>query len=58
MDNKDERNLTVIDGIKTEQETETKKEKFSNQTNPIIRKLLEFHSEKAKKFTVKDLFKK
>jgi len=57
MKNKDERTLTVIDSIKTEVETEIVK-KDSRQTNPIIKKLLEFHNEKAGKFSVKDLFRR
>lgn len=57
MKEKDERNLTVIDGVKVEEKTDTEK-KASRQTNPIVKKLLEFHNESAGKFSVIDLFKK
>jgi len=57
MREQDERNLTVIDGVKIEEKEETSK-KVSRQTNPIMKQLLEFHNDKAEKFSVKDLFKK
>lgn len=57
MKEKDERNLTVIDGVKVEDKIDTEK-KASRQTNPIVKKLLEFHNESAGKFSVIDLFKK
>lgn len=57
MREQDERNLTVIDGVKTEDKTETVKT-VSRQTNPIMKQLLEFHNDKCEKFSVKDLFKK
>ena len=56
MDSKKERNLTVIENIKTEEKVEKKADKL-RQTNPIAKKLLEFHNSKVKKFSVKDLFK-
>lgn len=56
MDNKKERNLTVIENTKTEEKVEKKADKL-RQTNPIAKKLLEFHNSKVKKFSVKDLFK-
>ena len=57
MTEHEKRNLTVIDGIKTEEKIEPAK-KVSHQTNPIMKKLLEFHNVRAGKFSVKDLFKK
>ena len=57
MDNKDERNLTVIESVQTEKEAETV-EKTSRQTNPITKKFVEFHLDKTEKFGVKDLFKR
>ncbi len=57
MRNKDERNLTVIESVQTETKVETVK-KTSRQTNPITKKFVEFHLDKADKFKVKDLFKK
>ncbi len=57
MREQDERNLTVIDGVKIEEKKETSK-KVSRQTNPIMKQLLEFHNDKVEKFSVKDLFKK
>ena len=56
MDSKKERNLTVIENTKTEEKVEKKAGKL-RQTNPITKKLLEFHNSKVKKFSVKDLFK-
>lgn len=56
MSNQDERNLTLIESVKTEVSAE-KKVKTSRQTNPITKKLLEYHHEKLEKFTVRDLFK-
>ena len=57
MTEHEKRNLTVIDGIKTEEKIKNKK-KVSHHTNPIMKKLLEFHNVRAGKFSVKDLFKK
>ena len=54
----DERKLTVIE--RTEEQTEQKVEKpveQVRQTNPIAKKLLQFHHEKIGKFSVKDLFR-
>ena len=42
--------------IKKEEKVEKKADKL-RQTNPITKKLLEFHNSKVKKFSVKDLFK-
>lgn len=56
MSNHDERNFTVIESEKTEISVE-KTVKPLRQTNPIAKKFLEFHNDKADKFTVKDLFK-
>ncbi len=57
MSDKDERNLKIIESAKTETKAETAV-KSSRQTNPIVKKFLEFHNEKTDKFSVKDLFKK
>ena len=56
MDNRKERKLTVIENEKTEERVE-KKVKPARQTNPNAKKMLEFHNENLKKFSVKDLFK-
>lgn len=56
MDENKERKLTVIENTKTE-EAQNEPVK-TRQTNPITKKLLEFHHENLKKFSVKDLFKK
>ncbi len=56
MDDKKERNLTLIEASQ-EVELETQKVVKSHQTNPIMKKLAQFHLEKASKLKVKDLFK-
>ncbi len=57
MDDKKERNLTIIE--KTEEaEAKPVKKEVSHHTNPIMKKLMTFHHEKASKLSVKDLFKK
>lgn len=56
MDEKKERNLTVIDNPKTE-EYVSKNASSTRHTNPIAKKLLEFHNNKLKNFSVKDLFR-
>ena len=48
------RDFTVIDNEKTEQEV---KKTVVRQTNPIMKKFVQFHNEKANKFSVKDIFK-
>ncbi len=54
----DKREFTVIEN-KTAQEVKPEKEtKAKLQTNPIVKKLAQFHLEKAETFSVKDLFKK
>ena len=58
MSENKERNLTVIESVKTETETKVAKKKVSWQTNPIAKKFLDFHRENAGKFSVKDLFRK
>lgn len=45
--------ITVISGKKNEPS-----KRIFSQTNPIVKKLLEFHNISAKKFSVKDIFKK
>ena len=57
MTEHNEKTLTVIDGKKTEEKTESATQ-ISRQTNPIMKKLLEFHVENSGNFSVKDLFKK
>lgn len=54
--NDKERRLTLIQEVQTDEQTE-KKAKNLRQTNPIAKKLLEFHHKDMKKFNVKDLFK-
>jgi len=54
----DKREFTVIENerlnkLKSEEKTEVKL-----QTNPIVKKMVRFHTEKAETFSVKDLFKK
>ena len=57
MDDKKERKLTVIE--RTEQEEQQAEKKVtSRHTNPIMKKLMTFHHEKAGKLSVKDIFKK
>ena len=57
MDDKKERNLTVIERTE-ESEKKLSTPETSHHTNPIMKKLMAFHSEKPSKFSVKDLFKK
>lgn len=57
MDDKKERKLTVIERAE-EQSDQPEKTVISHHTNPIIKKLMTFHHEKAEKLSVKDLFKK
>ena len=57
MSKRDERNLTLIESTKVETEAKTEK-KSSRQTNPMQKKFVEFHLDKAGKFGVKDLFKR
>ncbi len=56
MSDTTERNLKVIEQKATETPVETKSEQ-RHQTNPIVKKLLNFHNENNKNFSVKDLFK-
>lgn len=52
----DKREFTVIENeIKTEEKVQKKP---NLQTNPIVKKFVEFHKENMGKFSVKDLFKK
>ena len=57
MNEKDERNIKVIESAKTETKSETVT-KPKHQTNPLMRKFLEFNNEKSNKFNVRDLFRK
>ncbi len=56
MTQKDEKKLILLEGTKTEEQTTHKV--VPRQTNPIVKKLLQFHNENSEKFSVKDLFKK
>lgn len=56
MTQKDEKKLILLEGTETEEKTPHKV--VSRQTNPIVKKLLQFHTENSEKFSVKDLFKK
>ncbi len=59
MNDKKERNLSVIESAKTEEKADIKSlEKTQRQTNPITKKLLEFQQQHAGKFSVRDLFRK
>ena len=44
--------------VDSETKPETKSAAIQKVTNPILKKLLDFHNERAGKFSVKDLFKK
>ncbi len=55
MDERKNKNLTVIESTKTDEVKKTSS--VIRHTNPIMKKVLEFHQEKAGKFSVKDLFK-
>ncbi len=57
MNEKEERQLRVIESVKIEENNESDT-KIARQTNPILKKLLRFQHERAKKFSVKDLFRK
>lgn len=57
MSEKDERNIKVIESAKTETKSEMVA-KSKHQTNPLMRKFLEFNNEKSNKFNVRDLFRK
>ena len=53
----DKREFTVIENETTaDEKIEQKSVRYS--TNPIVKKLAEFHLQNAGKFKVKDLFKK
>ena len=52
----DKRDFTVIENQQKTTIDEPVK-KTIRQTNPIAKKLVEFHNENSKKFSVKDLFK-
>lgn len=48
--------LTVIEKAPEKEAEKTVKKTF--QTNPIMKRLLDFNKEKKEKFSVKDLFKR
>lgn len=61
MVEKAEQNLKVIrrDAPETREQEVVDKDRQTRQTNPIVRKLLDFSlSDKTCKFSVKDLFKR
>ena len=61
MVEKTEQNLKVIrrDAPKVREQEVIDKNQLTHQTNPIVRKLLDFSlSDKTCKFSVKDLFKR
>lgn len=53
----DKRDLTVIENKSMAEKSSEVKNRRKLQTNPIVKKFVEFHNEKAESFTVKDLFK-
>lgn len=57
MDDKKERKLTIIERSDVP-ETESEKTTATHHTNPIMKKLMNFHLEKASKLKVRDIFKK
>ena len=57
MDERKEHRLTVIERTTDKEDVIETPSKIVRQTNPIAKKLLEFHHEKISKFSVKDLFK-
>lgn len=57
MDERKARKFTVIEQTKTDEIEKVSKSSAVRHTNPIMKKALEFHQEKAGKFSVKDLFK-
>lgn len=54
----DKRKLTLIENETKIDEKKKETKKPSRQTNPIAKKMMEFHQEQVGKFSVKDLFKK
>ena len=52
MNQDNEKNISLIKGIEEQKEQVA----VSRHTNPIMKRVLEFHQEKAGKFKVKDLF--
>ncbi len=58
MDEKKEQNLRVIDDSRDTRDKEVfVKKQPSHQTNPIVRKLLDFSSaNNTRKFSIRDLF--
>ncbi len=60
MDERNKQNLRVIEKSQEMRENEVlEQHRFSRQTNPIVRKLLQFgKSESTHKFSVIDLFRR
>ena len=57
MDKK-ETKLSIIEKAKTEEIQKSSNSSAIRDTNPIMKRALEFHKEKIGKFSVKDLFRK
>lgn len=54
----DKKEFTVIENNAASDIKHEKDVKAKHQTNPIVKKLVKFHLEKAETFSVIDLFKK
>ncbi len=57
MDERKSSKFTVIENTKTDEVEKVSKSSAIRHTNPIMKKMLEFHQEKAGKFSIRDLFK-
>lgn len=57
MDERKSSKFTVIENTKTDEVEKISKSSAIRHTNPIMKKMLEFHQEKAGKFSIRDLFK-
>ena len=57
MDERKSSKFTVIENTKTDEGEKVSKSSAIRHTNPIMKKMLEFHQEKAGKFSIRDLFK-
>lgn len=54
----DKREFTVIENETIGKNESEEKKELKLQSNPIVKKMVKFHTEKAETFSVKDLFKK
>ena len=57
MDERKSSKFTVIENTKTDEVEKVSKSSAIRHTNPIMKKMLEFHQEKAGKFSIRYLFK-